>query len=168
MPKTILQRWENLFGSEAGGNNSPDSLAAKSNGTDGDGLSGTAAISHTNPLNKASALDEGYDSSRPLSPGYHDGNVKGWWDLLVSQSEDKPQGTDVTPPGKNRRSDWVAKGEAIRRAGITPTKYAAQLNQGIASSRSYPHIRGNHRLIETDIQGDKSLEAAAFDTGRGA
>ena len=62
MPKTILQRWENLFGSEAGGNNSPDSLAAKSNGTDGDGLSGTAAISHTNPLNKASALDEGYDS----------------------------------------------------------------------------------------------------------
>ena len=37
MPETILQRWTNLFGAEGGGNNSPDSLAARVNGTDGNG-----------------------------------------------------------------------------------------------------------------------------------
>lgn len=155
MPETILQRWTHLFGPDAGGNNSPDSLAGKTNGTDGNGLSGTAAVSHTNPLNKASALDEGFDSSNPLPPGHHDSDVGVLWNALVSEnSSSDSMVSTVSGVGKS----VGAKTEAIRRSGINATKFAGAIKSNV---RALPHIRGNHRLSEVNLDYDRSTELAA-------
>ena len=133
MPETILQRWTHLFGPDAGGNNSPDSLASKANGTDGNGLSGTAAVSHTNPMRETSALDEGYDSSNPLPPGHHDSDVGLLWNSLVSNGS--------------------SSGSMIVVSKTTAGGYRGSL---------YAHTRGNHRMNEVNIDYDSaSISAAA-------
>ena len=155
MPETILQRWTHLFGPDAGGNNSPDSLASKANGTDGNGLSGTAAVSHTNPMRETSALDEGYDSSNPLPPGHHDSDVGLLWNSLVSNGSSSGSMTStVSGVGKSIE----AKTDAIRKSCIVVSKTTAGGYRGSL----YAHTRGNHRMNEVNIDYDSaSISAAA-------
>ena len=158
MPETILQRWTHLFGPDAGGNNSPDSLAAKANGTDGNGVSGTAAISHTNPMRDSSALDEGFNSSNPLPPGHHDSDVGLLWNALVANGGSSGSMTStVSGVGKSIES----KTDAIRKSGITVSKTKAGGYRG-RTVPSYVHTRGNHRLNEVNTDYDSaSISAAA-------
>jgi len=148
MPFTIMQRWEGLFGDQRG-NGSPDAEASKADGTDGNGLSGSSAISHRNPLRESSALDEGFNSGNPLPPGHHDSDVGVLWSALVANGSSSASMTSaVSGVGKS----LVAKSDAIRRSGITVSK---------STAGGYRNTRGNHRLGEVNTEWDRASASAA-------
>ena len=157
MPETIIQRWNSLFGN-GGGNNSPDAVPSKADGTDGNGLSGTSAISHRNPLRESSALDEGFTSSKPMPAGHHDADVGILWNAIVNTSSSGLVGSTVS--GSNATPGQ--KVDAIRKAGINFNKQSDANRKGIAAYFGVgSSTRGNHRLNVVDTEWDRASASAA-------
>ena len=153
-----MQRWTHLFGPDNGGNNSPDAVPSKASGTDGNGLSGTAAISHSNPLRESSALDEGFNSSKPMPAGHHDADVGILWEAILNTSSSGMLGPTVS--GSN--ASQGQKVDAIRKAGINFNKQSDANRRGIAAYFGVgSSTRGNHRLNVADTDWDRASASAA-------
>ena len=156
-----MQRWTHLFGPDSGGNNSPDAVPSKASGTDGNGLSGTAAISHRNPLRESSALDEGFNSSKPMPAGHHDADVGILWEAIINTSSSGALGSTVS--GSNATQGQ--KVDAIRKAGISFNKQSDANKKGIAAYFGVgASTRGNHRLNVADTGWDRASASAAAGT----
>lgn len=158
MPQTIVQRWNSLFGPGSGGNNSPDAVPSKASGVDGNGLSGTAAVSHNNPLRNSSALDDGFNSNRPLPAGHYDGDVGILWDAILNTSVSSNMIATVSGLG----ASVGQKEEAIRKAGVNINKQSDANRRGIAAYFGVgSSTRGNYRLNEADTNWDRTSASAA-------
>jgi hypothetical protein len=158
VPSTIIQRWNSLFGHPGGGNDGPDSVPSKITGTDGNGLSGTAAISHSNPLRESSALDEGFNSNNPMPAGHHDADVGILWEAIINTSSSGALGSTVS--GGNASSSQ--KVDAIRKAGISFNNQSDANRRGIAAYFGVgASTRGNHRLNVADTDWDRASASAA-------
>ena len=158
MPETIMQRWEGLFGAHNGGNNSPDAVPGKASGVEGNGLSGTAAVAHRNPLRESSALDEGFNSTQPMPAGHHDADVGILWDAILNTSS---SGMAVSTVSGGNASQGQ-KVDAIRKAGINFNKQSDANRRGIAAYFGVgSSTRGNHRLNVADTEWDRASVSAA-------
>ena len=184
---TLVQRWTHLFGPDSGGNDSPDSLAKKVNGSDGNGAElETAALSHTNPLRETSSLDSGFTSVSEVPQGHNEGNTALLFHALVAGNGVADTMAQMMKDGNANENGGVgdimskaiaagsnnknaeAKVESIRRAGINVVKLANLGRSRLRSSvRSLAHTRGNQRLGEVDVNFDQTTIAAASDEGLG-
>ena len=184
---TLVQRWTHLFGPDSGGNDSPDSLAKKVNGADGNGAElETAALSHTNPLRETSSLDSGFTSVSEVPQGHNEGNTALLFHALVAGNGVADTMAQMMKDGNANENGGVgdimskaiaagsnnknaeAKVESIRRSGINVVKLANLGRSRLRSSvRSLAHTRGNQRLGEVDVNFDQTTIAAASDEGLG-
>ena len=184
---TLVQRWTHLFGPDSGGNDSPDSLAKKVNGSDGNVAElETAALSHTNPLRETSSLDSGFTSVSEVPQGHNEGNTALLFHALVAGNGVADTMAQMMKDGNANENGGVgdimskaiaagsnnknaeAKVESIRKSGINVVKLANLGRSRLRSSvRSLAHTRGNQRLGEVDVNFDQTTIAAASDEGLG-